>query len=250
LTISLSSPDYIGHSFGPNSVEAEDGFLRLDKSLGEFLNFLNEKVGEGQYLLFLSADHGAAHVPAFLKENYIPAGSLDGEGLYTMLNNSLKQKFGVDELVVEISNYQIYLNHKAIIASKLNEKDIRKMVVDSVSQQPGIARVFELDALSETTLNATIKNKIANGYYPPRSGDIQLILQSQWIEDFKAGGTTHGAWNPYDAHIPLLWYGWNVKQGKSNKEVYMTDIAPTIAAMLHIQMPSGSVGHVIEEISK
>ena len=113
-----------------------------------------------------------------------------------------------------------------------------------------MARVFELDALSATTLNATIKNKIANGYYPARSGDIQLILQPQWIEGFKNAGTTHGTWNPYDAHIPLLWYGWNVKQGKLNRETYMTDIAPTVAAMLHIQMPSGSIGHVIEEVGK
>ena len=250
LAISLSSPDYIGHSFGPNSVEAEDGFLRLDKSLGEFLDFLNSTVGTGQYLLFLSADHGAAHIPAFLQENYIPAGSADAEGLYTNLNNLLKQKFGVDELIIEISNYQVYLNHKAITAAKLNEKEIRKLIIDSASLQPGIARVFELDALSATTLNATIKNKIANGYYPARSGDIQLILQPQWIEGFKNAGTTHGTWNPYDAHIPLLWYGWNVKQGKLNRETYMTDIAPTVAAMLHIQMPSGSIGHVIEEVGK
>lgn len=250
LTISLSSPDYIGHSFGPNSVEAEDDFLRLDKSLGEFLNFLNEKVGEGQYLLFLSADHGAAHVPGFLKENHIPAGNVDVDSLYTGLNKSLKQRFGVDELVSEISNGQVYLNHKLISTSKLNKKDILQFVIDSSLKYPGVERAFEAAALASTTLNATVKEMITNGYNAARSGDIQLIFKPQWIEGFKAGGTTHGVWNPYDAHIPLLWYGWNIKPGKLNRQTYMTDIAPTIAAMLHIQMPSGSIGHVIEEVAK
>jgi len=107
-----------------------------------------------------------------------------------------------------------------------------------------------MDGLSEVTLNAEIKKAVADGYYPPRSGDIQVILQPQYIGGQGRGGTTHGVWNPYDSHIPLLWYGWNIHPGKTNKEFYMTDIAPTIAAMLHIQMPSGSVGHVIEEASK
>ena len=91
---------------------------------------------------------------------------------------------------------------------------------------------------------------VANGYFPKRCGDIQLIFEPQWIDGFETGGTTHGTWNPYDAHIPLLWYGWNIKHGKSNREIKMTDIAPTVAALLHIQMPSGSVGNVIEEIIK
>jgi predicted AlkP superfamily pyrophosphatase or phosphodiesterase len=250
LAISLSSPDYIGHSFGPNSVESEDDFLRLDKALGDFLNFLNSTVGEGQYLLFLSADHGGAHVPGFFKEHQLPAGTVDMEGLYTDLNKSLKEKFGVDELVVEISNYQVYLNHQLINTSKLNKNEILQWTIDYSSHYPGVERAFESAALASTTLNATIKEMIANGYYASRSGDIQLMFQPQWIEGFKAAGTTHGVWNPYDAHIPLLWYGWNIKPGKSYRQIYMTDIAPTIAAMLHIQMPSGNVGHVIEEITK
>jgi len=248
LAISFSSPDYIGHAFGPNSIEAEDGFLRLDKSLGNFLNFLNEKVGEGQYLVFLSADHGAAHVPGFLKEHKVPTGNLNTSGMMSEMNKLLNEKFDYDELILHISNYQLYLNHKAINASKLKEKDIRKWIIEYLLKQPGISSAFDLDALYETTLNATIKDMIANGYNPARSGDIQLILKPHWIEGFEKGGTTHGVWNPYDAHIPLLWYGWNIKQGKSNRKMSMADIAPTIAALLHIQMPSGNVGQVIEEV--
>ena len=250
LTVSLSSPDYIGHTFGPNSIEAEDGFLRLDKALGEFLNFLNEKVGEGQYLVFLSADHGAAHVPAFLKEHHIPAGNMDIEGLYTNLNKALKEKYGADELVSEISNSQVYLNHTLITSSKLNKNEMMQWVIDYCLHFPGISAAFESASIATTTLNATVKEMLTNGYNASRSGDIQLMLQPQWLEGFEKGGTTHGMWNPYDAHIPLLWYGWNIKPGKLYRQTYMSDIAATIAAMLHIQMPSGCVGHVIEEVTK
>lgn len=251
LTISMSTPDYIGHSFGPNSVEAEDDFLRLDKDLGAFLDFLDKQIGKGQYLVFLTADHGAAHVPAFLKEHKIPAGSVDQQKISDQLNSLLKDKFKTDNLVIGILNYQVYLDRNAITFSHhLNKEDVYNTIIDFLLRQPGISRAFALDNLSQATISNSIKNKIANGYLPSRSGDIQIITKPQWIADFMNAGTTHGVWNPYDSHIPLLWYGWNVQPGKTNREVYMTDIAPTIAAMLHIQMPSGSVGHVIEEVSK
>ncbi|MFI5153638.1 MAG: alkaline phosphatase PafA [Chitinophagales bacterium] len=251
LAISLSSPDYIGHTFGPNSVEAEDGFLRLDKDLGGFLNYLDEKIGKGQYLFFLSADHGAAHVPGYLKENKIPAGNVELQGLAIEMTKQLKDKFNIDQPIEGIINYQVYLNHGAFEGKKkADEKAVRQWIVDWLSKQKGIQRVIDMDDLSTTALPARIKEMVANGYFPPRSGDIQIILDPQYIDGFAKSGTTHGVWNPYDAHIPLLWYGWNIKAGKSNREVHMTDIAPTLAALLHIQMPSGSVGHVIEELSR
>ncbi|HUS03275.1 MAG TPA: hypothetical protein VMY77_16160, partial [Chitinophagaceae bacterium] len=100
------------------------------------------------------------------------------------------------------------------------------------------------------TLNAKQKEMFANGYFPKRSGEIQMIFKPQWIEGFLNGGTTHGVWTPYDAHIPLLWYGWNIKPGKTNSETYMTDIAATLAALLQIQMPNGCIGTVIREVFK
>jgi len=247
LTISISTPDYVGHSFGPNSVEAEDDFLRLDKNLGDFLKYLDKQIGKGDYLVFLSADHGVAHVPAFLKEHKIPAGSVGGEKMTDEINKLLKDKFNISKLAIGIMNYQVYLNRVSVNAAHLNKDTLNKEVINYLLQQPGIARAFPLESLNGTTLNNKIKTAIENGYYPSRSGDIQLILQPQWIEGFETKGTTHGVWNPYDSHIPLVWYGWNIRVGKTNREVYMTDIAATIAAMLHIQMPSGSVGHVIEE---
>lgn len=251
LTVSFSTPDYIGHNFGPNSIEQEDDFLRLDKDLGDFFKFLDKEVGAGQYTVFLSADHGAAHVPAFVKTHKMPGGNLNDDELVEKMNKALNDKFGKDGLIEAAYNYQIFLNHDLINSSKkINLQDVQQTVVDMLVTQPGIARAFILDKVSEQTLPQRLKDMVSNGYFPRRSGDIQVIFEPQWIESFLAGGTTHGLWNPYDSHIPLLWYGWGIKQGKSNREMYMTDIAPTISALLHIQMPNGNVGKVIEEVMK
>lgn len=250
LAISISTPDYIGHTFGPNSVEAEDDFLRLDKEIGDFLRFLDKQIGKGEYLVFLSADHGVAQVPAFLREHKIPAGNVNDRLITDDLNTFLKEKFKTDKLVIGLINYQIYLDRKLISDSHLNKEDVDKEAIGFLLNQPGITRAFATESLSATTLNAGIKNALANGYYPSRSGDIQLLFDPQWIEGFMGRGTTHGVWNPYDTHIPLIWYGWNIQAGKTNRETYMTDIAPTVAALLHIQMPSGSIGHVIQEVIK
>jgi len=116
-------------------------------------------------------------------------------------------------------------------------------------KQECVAQVIEIDELMEAPLNNQLKQMLANGYFPKRSGDIQIILKPGYI-DGGATGTTHGLWYPFDSHIPLLWYGYGIKKGKLNRETYMTDIAPTMAALLKIQMPNGTVGKVIEEVLK
>jgi Type I phosphodiesterase / nucleotide pyrophosphatase len=250
LAISYSSPDYVGHSYGPNSVEEEDVFLRLDKELGEFMDFLDNKIGKNQYLLFLSADHGAANVPGFLQEHKIPSGNVKSQQLLDTLNSALSKKFGKNNLIEGIINYQVVLNKTLIDSFKLQKKEIKDWVINFLLPQPGIMNALDLETLEQTPLNKMIKEKIINGYFPRRSGDIQLLYYPQWIDGFEKAGTTHGVWNPYDSHIPLLWYGWNIKPGKSNQEVFIIDIAPTLAALLKIQVPSGSTGKVIAEIVK
>ncbi len=250
FTLSLSSPDYIGHAYGPNSIEEEDCYLRLDKDLGEFLNFLDNKIGKDDYLLFLTADHGVANMPAFLNEHKIPAGYFDDQVAANGLNSYLNEKYNAGNLVIGIINYQVYLNRNLLGSKKINKAAVYNSVMEYLLQNPSISRVFALDALNQTTLNATLKEAYTNGYYPSRSGDIQIVLKPQIIDGFLNGGSTHGVWNPYDTHIPLIWFGWNIQQGKTNRNIYITDIAPTVAALLNIQMPSGSIGHVIEEVVK
>jgi predicted AlkP superfamily pyrophosphatase or phosphodiesterase len=250
LAISYSSPDYIGHAFGPNSIESEDGFLRFDKELGGLLDFLDKKIGKNQYIVFLTADHGVAHIPEFMLENKIPAGRVFMNKIVEQLNKTLKEKYGISKIIVSDDNYQLHLGHPSLDSAKLDKKEITRWIVEKLSADSGIARVFALDDLNKIPLPSTIRELLNNGFYPPRNGDIQYILKPGFIDAYSNTGTTHGLWNPYDTHIPLLWYGWGIKQGKSNREMYMTDIAPTLAALLRIQMPNGCVGKPIGEVMK
>ena len=251
LAVSFSSTDYIGHGFGPNSIEQEDDFYRLDRDLGDFLNYLDSKVGQGQYTVFLSADHGVAHAPGFLKENKLPSGTFNEAKAIEQLNQLFKDKYDQSNLALKFSNYQLVLNNKLIDSDKkYNRDEIAAVAVGFLSKQDGVLMAFDLRRLGQTTIPSKIKEMVENGYFAPRGGEVQIILKPNYIENFYVTGTTHGMWNPYDAHIPLLWYGWGIKPGKTNREVYMTDIAPTIAALLHIQMPGGCIGKVISEVIK
>ncbi|MES2848137.1 MAG: alkaline phosphatase PafA [Bacteroidota bacterium] len=244
LAVSISSTDYIGHSFGPNSIEAEDTYLRLDRDIADFLAYLDIKIGKGNYLLFLTADHGAAHVPAFLNEHNINGAGIDDAIIEQKLNRSIEQKLGIKNAIDHVSSYQVYLRDSV----RYNE-EIREFIIKELRKENYIQTAVDLEELAEATLPAIQKERITNSYTPSRSGDIQFIFKPGYFDGGKKG-TTHGLWNPYDSHIPLLFYGWGIKKGNLNRETYMTDIAPTIAAILQIQMPSGCVGHVIRDVMK
>jgi predicted AlkP superfamily pyrophosphatase or phosphodiesterase len=250
LCVSMSSTDYIGHRFGPNSLEAEDTYLRLDKDIAAFLSFLDNKLGKNNYLVFLSADHGSPQIGGFLREKkYHTAGALNSNTLIKNINTLCKEKFGVDGAAKKIYDYDLYLNHRVIDAAGINEKAVKKLIVDYLKTIPEVWNAFDMDDLPQTTLPAVIKERLGNSYYFRRSGDVQYFYKPQYT-DFTDEGLEHGAWYPYDAHIPCVFFGWGVKPGKTNRETYITDIAPTIAAMLQIQMPNGCVGKVIEELIK
>lgn len=250
LAISFSSTDYIGHAFGPNSIEVEDAYLRLDREFASFLKYLDSKVGEGNYLLFLTADHGAAHNTEFAKEHKLPAGILDDADIKKDLNPVLEKRYGTKQLIAQVINYQIYLNDEAIANAKLNTAEITQFIIQELLKYPGIARAFELAKAEQEVLPAPLKLMMGNSYNQKLSGDIQFFFKPQWFDGWDVYGTSHGVWAPYDAHIPLLWYGWNVKPGRLTRKVYMTDIAPTLAALLRIQMPNATVGEAIIELSR
>ena len=251
LAVSFSSTDYIGHAFGPNSVEIEDTYLRLDKDLEAFLTFLDKEVGKNNYTLFLSADHGVAHVPGFLAKHKIPNGGVVGSESEKKLNAYLKEKFSVDSLCLGSGNYQFYLNHNLIEEKKLDYDDILKHTISFLQKINGVDRALEYADLQEAMLPKALKEQFTNGYYPSRCGDVLVILKPGFIDDeYDNKGTTHGIWNPYDAHIPLLFFGNGIAKGKEYNKTYMSDIAPTLASLLHIQMPSGCIGNVVKEAIK
>lgn len=247
LCVSLSTPDYSGHTFGPNSVEMEDMYLRVDKELAGFLAYLDGHVGEGNYTIFLTADHGAAHNPQYMKDVHIPAGNQSEQGQMKGLNVAMKQLWGKDSLIKDLTNYQVYLNEKLIKTAGLRRKEVKASIIEWMNKRVEVAYAVDMEDMSGSTVPEPLRTMIINGYNAKRSGCIQLILQPGWYSSPILTGTTHGTWNPYDTHIPLLFYGWGIKKGATYRSVNMTDITPTIAALLHIQMPNGCIGSVITE---
>ena len=249
LAINFASTDYVGHMFGVNSIEIEDTYLRLDKDLAHLFKTLDAKIGKGQWLVFLTADHGAANAIGFMQEHHLPADYWQSRYLTDSLNRILGQRFEVPGLVRSIRNHQVNFDLGKISNTTLDFNAIRQVAVDFLQRQPGISYAVDMAWVGRAPVPERLKTMMINGYNFKRSGQIQIILNPGWFSSESRTGTTHGSWNPYDTHIPLLWYGWNIKHGASNREVYMQDIAPTLAALLHIEMPSGCVGKVIEEVS-
>ncbi|TCD14739.1 alkaline phosphatase family protein [Pedobacter psychrodurus] len=248
LAVSCSSTDYIGHAYGPNSVEAEDTYLRLDKDFEEFFNYLDKKVGKGNYTIFLTADHGAAHVPGFMQENKLPSGVVSDRDIANKLNAYLNDKFKVNNVVLRSMNNQIIFDHDKTDKGDVSFDVIKSASVEFLKRLDGFQNAVDISKISQSTIQEIQKKMITNGYNARRSGDIYYVLDPNWFNGTNTG-TTHGNWNPYDSHIPLVFMGWGIKAGASNKTHYMTDIAPTLAALLHIQMPNGNVGEPITEIT-
>jgi predicted AlkP superfamily pyrophosphatase or phosphodiesterase len=247
LAINLASTDYAGHKFGPNSIEVEDVYLRLDQDLAQFFKYLDGKVGKNKYTVFVSADHGGAHSVGFLKEHKINTGFF-GEGMEKSLNEKLKAKFGVDKLINGVDNYQIYFDRKLMADNDLELEDIKEFAIHELEKDPTVLYAVSTTEVQEATIPEPIKQRIINGINRQRSGDIQLISHDSMLPPYSKTGTTHSVWNSYDAHIPLIFMGWGIKHGESNKQYHMTDIAPTVSALLHIQFPSGNVGNPITEV--
>jgi predicted AlkP superfamily pyrophosphatase or phosphodiesterase len=249
LTINCASTDYVGHKYGPNSIEVEDVYLRFDKDLAAFLNYLDAKVGKGNYAVFLTADHGASHAINFMKAHQLPAGFSAMRKVMQGLNDTLTTVTGVKELVISSTNYYVNFNLSHIRAAGLSMDSLKKTAIAYLSYQPGMEYVVDMANIAAANLPKTIHEMVINGYNRKRSGSILMIPDPGWFDGFDKG-TTHGVWNPQDTHIPLLFMGWGIKHGVSYRTVHMTDIAPTVSALLHIQAPDGNIGEVIPEVIK
>lgn len=245
LAVSCSSTDYIGHQVGTHAIETEDTYLRLDKAIADFLAYLDSKVGKGNYLVFLSADHGAMNNAAFLQDRRIPAGSWDASATAKKLNHVLAKEYPeVGDIVKTVMNYQVFFNRDVIKSKQLDFDNIKQTVVNVLKEDPNVLYACDMAKASTESIPEEVKSRIINGYNRERSGDVVIILKPNFYAHGMKG-TDHGAWNSYDTHIPLVFMGWGIKHGATTKQTFMTDIAPTIAAMLHVQAPNGCVGKAI-----
>ena len=247
LAVSFSSPDYIGHAFGPNSWETLDGYIKLDEVLAQFFTILDQQIGKDNYTVFLTADHAVAPIPGYAQKNKIPAGTISDDGIKTELGKMLSSKGLNPKLISAITEFNIYFNHNLMDSLQVNQDKLTALITNYLEQKSNIIQVVESRKAAIAPLPQSIRERIVNGYNPQRSGDLIFITKSGVVGGGNTG-TGHGVFYNYDAHIPLLFYGKGIKKGQVNNVNYMTDIAPTITTLLGIQMPSGSIGKPILEV--
>jgi len=249
LAISFSSPDYIGHQFGVDSKEIQDTYLRLDKELGEFLLFLDKEVGKNNYTLFLTADHAAVQVPAYLNSLKIPAGYIDMKDFNSYIQNFCQSRYGSANLIENVSNSQIFLNRDELKRLKLDRNTVSEELAELIIDYKSVFKVVTAKTLQSTSFSDRILMHLQNGYNQKLSGDVMIIPNPATIV-YSKKGSTHGSGFSYDTHVPVLFYGRGIQTGSLKSPVSITDIAPTLANLLQISFPNGSSGNVIEAALK
>ena len=250
LCVSISGTDAIAHEYGTRGAQTIAAYKQLDRDLAHFLTLLDRRIGRGRYLLFLTADHGGAHNPNYLKRNHLPAGGWSAGGTVAAINKRLAEKYGVEKLAVGSYCDFIILDHARIDSAGLDLQQVkREAIAEAERINPDILRAVDCEQAATAAIPQLIRERIVNGYNRLRTGDIYCVPRAnmfswQFNDDYV--GTTHGEWNPYDSHIPLVFLGWNVEHGSTSRPVRIVDIAATVCARLHIQMPSSCIGDAIE----
>ena len=247
LAVSYSSTDYIGHKYGVAAIETEDTYLRLDKDLANLFQFLDQQVGKDNYTLFLTADHAAVHVPAYLQSLKIPAHYLKMTKFKEFILETTKKYFNSVDLIENVSNYQIFLDKDKVESLGLEVNNVAQKLADEVINFDGIYKAVTARTLQTTHFSSGILNSLQNGYNQKLSGDVLMIPNPATLTGGRTG-TSHGSGYSYDTHVPIIFYGNGIKQGSSSKRYNITDIAPTIANLLNIESPNGTNGVVVDEV--
>ncbi|MBU2938460.1 alkaline phosphatase family protein [Lacinutrix sp. C3R15] len=241
LAVSFSSTDYVGHNFGVNSKEVEDTYLRLDKDIERLILALDAKVGEGNYTLFLTSDHGAVDVPSYLQSVHIPSGYFDSKNFKSKLNDFISKKFGASDLLENASNNQIFLNRERIALLGLDLQVVQEALVNEIITYKNIDKVYSATTMQTTDFTSGIEELLQNGFNQKRSGDV-LVVNDPAVISYSKTGSTHGSGLNYDTHVPLLFYGKGIIKGSTLQKTVITDIAPTISALLGTSFPNGATG--------
>lgn len=249
LTISYSSTDYIGHNFGVDAKETQDAYLRLDLEIERLLYFLDSYVGENEYTLFLTADHGASKIPAYLNSIGIKSQNIEEGTVKNILKDVLFKSYGSNQLISKVMNSQIYLNDEIINSLNLSFNSIEKTIINTLNQLEYIDKVYTSEDIINGNFDSGYDLLIQNGYNVLRSGDIIFKLKENVIS-YGNKGTTHGSGYTYDTHVPLIFFGKKIVQGESNVKTKITDIAPTIAKLLGLKQMSDSTGEVLGFVIK
>ncbi|HEX7285464.1 MAG TPA: alkaline phosphatase family protein [Candidatus Angelobacter sp.] len=248
LALSFSANDYVGHELGPDSPEVRDISLRTDQLLGKLFAFINARIGEGSTLVVFTADHGVAPVPAVNNARKMPGGWLDAKEYSRKIAAALTARFGAGEWFLSDAFGFLYLNHETVAANKADPAEVRRFAAEAARTLPHLARVVTRDDLLRDSGAADFVGRALRlGFYASRSGDLVLLPEPYYMF-YSSPNTTHANPYSYDNHVPLIFLGAGIRAGVHYEPVTVNDVAPTLAAILQVETPSGSSGRILEEI--
>ena len=247
IAISFSSNDAIGHAVGPDSPEVHDVSVRTDQVLGKLFQFLDSKIGMDNVLVIFTADHGVAPVPEVNQARKMPGGRMTPRIVHDTVQAELTKKYGAGDWISSPSEHTLYLNLDLIRQKKLDRAEVNAAAAAVARTIPHVFRVYTREQLlNGYAMEDEVGRRVANGFYERRGADVYVLLESYWM--FSAHGTTHGSTFNYDAHVPVIFMGPGIKTGRFDERIAVNDIAPTLATLLGIETPSGSVGRALAEI--
>lgn len=248
LAISVSNTDMCSHYYGTHSPKVDSIYYQLDREIAHFIEVLDQRIGRGNYLLFLSADHGGTHSYPRMTSHGLPSACWYNPEALTAANQVLKQQFGVDSLLKAEMEYTFYLNQEVIDGARLDRDQVMRAACQALEQPEEIQWAIDVSRIDTYPIPSILKERIKLGYFPERSGEIYIVPRTGvYAGKTEWDGSNHGTWSQSDSHIPLIFMGWHIPAGETNRLTHMTDIAATICAMLHIQSPNGCIGIPIFE---
>lgn len=248
LAICFSSTDYIGHRFGPSSVETGDAILRLDKDIETLLNYLNNNLGKRNVLIYFTSSHGISEIPSIMENTRIPAGYFKQNQALQLLRSYLNAVYGEGDWVKGFSDRQIFLNRTLIEDARIPIEEIQKKTARFLTQFTGVASAYPYYAFEANDFGNGHLNRIVNNFSPQRSGDVIITLNPGWVEKEGDQMTNHNSPYEYDSHVPLIWYGWTVNRSTVMRKVNMTDIAATLSSLCRIPYPNACTGEPMSEL--
>jgi predicted AlkP superfamily pyrophosphatase or phosphodiesterase len=252
LAVSFSATDYIGHAFGPFSLEAEDNALRLDRTLARLLESVDAQVGLEHTLVVLTSDHGVAPAPEYMAASGFSAERHQPGRLVAGVNAALKAEFGTDRnLVLAFTNPSLYLDRAALSELSIDPARAERVAAETLEAEPGLRlALIRSDLLAGRVPPNEEARRLAGSFQRERSGDVLVAVEPFWYLSSEPDGEAamHGSLHRYDTHVPLMIAGPGVAAQVIYRRVHPGDVAPTLSAYLGIAPPSGSSGKLLAEV--
>jgi predicted AlkP superfamily pyrophosphatase or phosphodiesterase len=249
LTVSFSANDLVGHEVGPDDPKVREMCRRTDAAIGKLLDYVDRQVGVGNAVVVLTSDHGVATLPEANQGHQMPAGRVTAKRLAQIIDQTLVEHFGSGKWVLPGPTLTPYLNLDLIKTRKLDADEVERVAAEALRAEPHVAAVYTRhDMLAGRALQDAIGRAVSIGFYGPSSGDLFIVLDPYYVTS--ESGAEHGSPYDYDSHVPLIFAGPHIKAGKYDQSVVVNDVAPTLAALLRVDEPSGSIGRVLKEILK